>query len=414
MKLIRIRQKAASRRFLLIISLLISLVTFFSRCFDHVGNNDPRGELYAGSKTCITCHRSLTDSYTHNNHYRTSSPASTAALTKLVPSSPNRFYFTDSSYVALEGDEHALFQSHVVGGQKKESGSFDIVFGSAEKAQTFGYWRDSTLYELPLTFFAGMNLWANSPGFPVSHARFNRVIISRCFECHASYVNASLVQTGALSVSERLDKNSIVYGIDCERCHGPALQHVRFQRENPAVKTAKYITSIRSLPRQRQMDLCATCHSGNDQSLQRSLFAFVPGDTLSHYYFPGYGERSPEPDVHGKQVQLLQSSLCYQRSEMTCTTCHDPHGGAAGPAGVVGGARTTFVAQCMDCHGQSAHAVAIQKENEQKKRDFNLTGASCIDCHMPLQPSKTIYFNNGAESKNIPYFLRTHKIAIYK
>src|SRR5437868_7123595 len=117
MKLIRIRQKAASRRFLLIMSLLIALVTFFSRCFDRAGNNDPRGELYAGSKTCITCHRSLTDSYTHNNHYRTSSPASTAALTalrKLVPSSRNRFYFADSSYVALEGDEHALFQSHIV------------------------------------------------------------------------------------------------------------------------------------------------------------------------------------------------------------------------------------------------------------------------------------------------------------
>jgi hypothetical protein len=87
-------------------------------------------------------------------------------------------------------------------------------------------------------------------------------------------------------------------------------------------------------------------------------------------------------------------------------------------AGPIGAGRqhlmAVMVSKCMDCHGQSAHAVAVQKENEQKKRDFNLTGTSCIDCHMPLQPSKTIYFNNGAESKNIPYFLRTHKIAIYK
>lgn len=68
----------------------------------------------------------------------------------------------------------------------------------------------------------------------------------------------------------------------------------------------------------------------------------------------------------------------------------------------------------MDCHQGSAHASGVMRDNEQKKRDFNMVGKNCIDCHMPLQASKTIWFNNGGESKKIPYFIRTHKIGIYK
>jgi hypothetical protein len=68
----------------------------------------------------------------------------------------------------------------------------------------------------------------------------------------------------------------------------------------------------------------------------------------------------------------------------------------------------------MDCHQGSSHATDVLKDNEQKQRDFNLVGASCIDCHMPLQTSKTIYSNNGGGAKDIPYLIRTHKIGIYK
>ena len=394
-------------KIILVISLLAVVTVFFSQCLQNNSFGDPRGDQYAGSKVCADCHRKISDSYLHSNHFKTSAQAGQDNLKKLVASSSSSFYFSDSSYIRIEEKETTLFQSYFVDGKKNASEEFDVAFGSAEKAQTYAWWKGSQLFQLPLTWLASSNTWINSPGFSARHARYNRAITSRCFECHASYVNRELVQSGAMSVTENLDRNSIVYGIDCERCHGPAASHVKFQQENPAVKTSKFITPIRSLTRQQQLDVCATCHSGNDQSAQRSLFAFVPGDTLSHFLFPEFASDNHEPDVHGKQVQLLKASLCFQRSDMTCTSCHNTHEPETNKV-------TAFITKCMDCHQNSAHAVNSLKESEQKKRDFNLVSLSCIDCHMPLQTSKTIYFNNGAESKNIPYFIRTHKIAIYK
>jgi hypothetical protein len=388
--------------------LLGALTIFFSRCVSNSSNGDPRGEQYAGSKTCIGCHKEIVNSYTHTNHYRTSSIVDNRELKKRIGPLKTKFYFTDSSYISIEEHETGLFQSDFVNNQRKESGRFDIAFGSAEKAQTYAYWKEDTLYQLPLTWFTSQNTWTNSPGFSARHARFNRVIISRCFECHASYVDKNYVQTGPLSVSETLDKNAIVFGIDCERCHGPAARHVQFQQDNPTVKTGKYITPIRSLTRQQKLDICAACHSGNDQATQKNIFAFTPGDTLSHYLFPDFaGSTGNEPDVHGKQMQLLRSSLCFQKTDMTCNTCHDTHQPERD-------ATAAFIAKCMDCHRSSAHAMNILEDNEQKKRDFNLASLNCIDCHMPLQTSRIIYSNNGSVSKNISYFLRTHKIAIYK
>ena len=393
----------------IVVSLLIALTILFSQCLYTSSTGDPRGNEYAGSGTCANCHQATFNSYTHTNHFKTSSAINHDQLKKLIAPSKDkdRFYFTDSSYVRVEDSDNDLSQAYFVDNKKNTSEKFDIAFGSGEKAQTYAYWKNSQLLELPLTWFAALNTWANSPGFSARHAHYGRTITSRCFECHASYVSRELFQSGAMSVTETLDRSSIVYGIDCERCHGPAASHVKFQQENPNVKTSRYITPIRSLTRQQQLDICATCHSGNDQSTQRSLFAFVPGDTLSHFLFPEFASDNHEPDVHGKQLQLLKLSLCFQRSDMTCTSCHNTHEPEKNKV-------TTFISKCMDCHQNSTHAVNSLKESEQKKRDFNLVSLSCIDCHMPLQTSKTIYFNNGAESKNIPYFIRTHKIAIYK
>jgi hypothetical protein len=270
----------------------------------------------------------------------------------------------------------------------------DIAFGSAENAQTFAYWHNDQLFELPLTYLTTSNTWTNSPGFPIDKPYFTRVIPSRCLECHTSFVSVREEREGTLlKIDEKFNPNTIIFGIDCERCHGPAAKHVQFHQENPDFKRAKFITSIKSLSRQQQVDVCAACHSG-DPVTMKSIFAFTPGDSLSKYYLYYTAGRN-EPDVHGMQLQSLQLSKCYQHSMMTCMTCHSPHQSEKG--------NQMIINKCISCHQQSNHTIQMKEENK-----------NCISCHMPLNSSKTLDFNNATKGNNIPYMLRTHRIAIYK
>ncbi len=384
------------RKIILVISLLAVVIVFFIQCIaKNSSKNDPRGTQYAGASSCMSCHKDIMQSYSHTNHYKTSGEVSHDELKNFINAANSLVYYADSAKVQLEEKQGRFFQSYSMQAEKMRSEPMDIAFGSAEKAQTYAYWKDGQLFQLPLTYFTERKSWTNSPGYPNRRPYYNRVILSRCFECHASYVTKTDFQVGPLEMSEKLSPASIIFGIDCERCHGPAAKHVEFHQANPDVKQARFLASIKTLSRQQKLDLCASCHSGNDLDVQRAMFAFKPGDTLANFYYPHFGSGGAEPDVHAKQMQLLQASKCFQQSAMTCMSCHNTHEREDNKTNV-------FVAKCMSCHQSSAHALQA------------MTGSkTCIDCHMPLQVSKSLDFNNGAEKKSIQYLLRTHKIAVY-
>lgn len=398
-------------RITIVTGLLSLLVIVFSRCNQRSSTTDKRGEIYAGAEACKTCHKDVFESYVHSYHYKTSSLVNADSIEKLISKYESQlmFLYNDSSIVRVERKGQSFFQTLYVNEKEMRSARLDIAFGSGEKAQTYAYWKDDQLLQLPLTLFRPQaNAWVNSPGFPVSHARFDRVIVSRCFECHASFIHKENVQAGGLRVTEKPDSSSIIYGIDCERCHGPAAAHVKFHTDNPSSKESKFIASIKNLTRQQQLDLCAVCHSGNDFTAQRSLFAFVPGDTLANFFYPEFGRTGNEPDVHGKQMQLLQQSRCFQQSEMTCGSCHTTH-----QPGIKN--NYFYADKCMSCHQNSDH---VQKEREEMEKNKGhlyegVAPPTCIGCHMPVQRSKTITFANTKEKYWLDYKLRTHKIGIY-
>jgi hypothetical protein len=378
---------------MVVCSLAIVLV-FFIRCAgDSAGTGDPRGNQYAGAEACKSCHKDVANSYTHDHHFNTSGPADRHYLAGVINPSNDTVHFREGQMVVLSKQDSDFYQTSYKNNEQGRTQKIDLAIGSAVKAQTYLYWKESQLYQMPVTYLTNEKVWTNSPGFPIYQPFFTRVIPSRCLECHTSFVRSRQERDGAaLRLKQVYEPASIVYGIDCERCHGPAANHVKFHQENPDVKEAKYITSSRSLSRQQKMDLCGTCHSGDPLKL-RSIFNFLPGDTLTNYYMIS-NVVSGEPDVHGMQSQLLQQSKCFLKSEMTCINCHGPHNSAGNTAAII--------TQCNSCHKQVTHTV-----------DVKTTDNNCITCHMPLRPSKSLDFNNGTEAHTIQYMLRTHRIAVY-
>ena len=274
--------------------------------------------------------------------------------------------------------------------------SIDIVIGSGRKGQTYLYWQDNRLFQLPVSYYTPLKNWCSSPGYPNNQILFNREISIRCLECHGTYFKSVKIEG-----RDEYNKNQMIFGVDCERCHGPAADHVKFQSENPNVKQARFIINPALLSRQQKLDNCALCHSGLRENKNPS-FSFIVGDKLENYSQPDYNvDSSANLDVHGNQYGLLISSKCFRmNSVMDCSSCHNTH--------VNENDVTAFSIKCMLCHQPSNTAYCKLKDTT----GFHLVN-NCIDCHMPALPSQKILMQVNSHSSTTHDLVRTHLIGIY-
>jgi len=396
-----------NKRLLYVSLLIISCIIIFSQCIHKQpgeDNKDLRGEQFAGSAACMGCHKRIYDSYLSTGHYKTSGPASQALIKGSFVNPHNVFSYSNGTKVVMETRDSGLFQVAYADSVLQELHRFDISVGSGRKAQTFLSWRNGKYFQLPLSYFIPAHSWANSPGFPPSYPKFDRVIPSTCFGCHSSAVGIKSVSMEGLQLSEEFEKNQLVYGIDCERCHGPAAEHVAFHTTHPQEKAAMHITKIGGLKKQQQLDMCALCHSGLGTP-QKPAFEFKPGDALSDYFFPDFTrpERAAEVDVHGKQYQLFTASKCFIKSDkMTCSSCHDPHNNERNQL-------QAFSKSCMSCHQPEGPAFC-----KMTSLPAAVLSKNCIDCHMPALPSRNITMLTEGQTSPTPDSMRTHLITVYR
>jgi hypothetical protein len=377
-------------------------ILLFSRCLDS-GARDPRGKAYADPASCASCHASIVNAYGHTPHFHSAALASFNTIRGSFSRDSNTFVVNDSVRVVMEDRGGTPYQVLYVRNKEVRVQRFDIVFGY-EKGQGYLYWKDDQLYQLPISYFTDLHRWTTSPGYPAGMPFFDRPVLLRCFECHTTYISPSSRRSGSPSDPKNvnaLDANSLIVNIDCQRCHGPAANHVAFHTENPGEKIGRYISSYKNLTRRQKIDLCAVCHAGSNNIQLRSLFAFRPGDSLSQFAVSAH-VGSNQPDVHGDQLALLASSKCFRGSEMDCSTCHDTHVNDHGDW-------AAYARRCQTCHSETNH-------NFCKIADASNIGflkLNCSRCHMPSQPSEVIRVRTGETGAHTPIFMINHRIAIY-
>lgn len=371
---------------------------------------DPRGTDYAGSESCIQCHQKQHETSAVSAHYKASLPATKENILGHFENGKNTFVYDKYTKVVMEERNDSLYQVLYKNGTEVKAYPFDVLFG-AKHAQTSGYWKNHYFYELPISYYKSINNWATSPNYSATKPDFDRKILKECFACHSSNIASKYVTTSSsetytfmgMEVDDFMSKNTLVYGIDCERCHGPAKTHVQTHLKFPDLKKAQNMVSFKNLNRQQRIDACALCHSGNDKSKLKSRFQFKPGENLSDYFQEN--PRSKDTlnyDVHGNQLGLLSQSKCFQKSQtMDCITCHNPHQETAQN-------HISYSKICMSCHQSTKH-TAMTLKTISKSRLAN----NCVECHMPKQDSKVILFKQSNNAAVNSYSLRTHKIGVY-
>lgn len=393
------------QKWIWVTAMMMATVLLFQFCVQEKKpvSQDPRGMGYAGAAACLSCHADIVNTYAQTAHNSTTTPATAATIGGSFHPDSNQYHYRTDLKVLMEQKEGKFFQTAFEGGQQKASFPFDIVIGSGRKAQTFLYWQENNAYQLPVSYSVIGKCWVNSPNYPSDNVRFDRVIPIGCFECHGSFIERTGMREEKGYRIDELNKNTLIYGIDCERCHGPAAAHAAYQQENPSDKTAKYIHSYRSASNIQQIESCATCHSGLREPI-RSPFLFRPGHSLQDFYKPDTVQHAPESlDVHGNQYQLLLASRCFKGSvqTMTCSSCHNPHQTERNDMKL-------FSTRCMSCHQQNTQQFCSFAEKVGPTIVNN-----CIDCHMPAKPSKLIQLGTEKQSGQIANLVRSHLIATY-
>jgi hypothetical protein len=358
---------------------------------------------YVGDEACQSCHAEKVETFHQTAHYLTSRPASGGnILGKFTPgdnilkTANPRLYFQMDERLAdgkdkdkdSETKETGFFQTAVEGTPPHtaaHSERFAFVVGSGGKGQTYLFWKGSELFQLPVSYWTVLG-WVNSPGYRDGFADFDRPIVPRCLECHATYFKS------LPPPPNRYSATGFELGIQCEKCHGPGQKHIEQEKLKSTFPSTAVLNPAR-FERDRQMDLCAWCHAGAGEPSQPT-FSYVPGAPLEKYIdLPQPGPRVPL-DVHGNQVAMLKQSLCYLGSTMTCLTCHNVHTAQHDPV--------EFSQHCLSCHKPDSKTFA--------KPEHPLS-TNCIDCHMPKQETNLIVFD--AKGRRSRPQIRNHWIKIY-
>ena len=353
---------------------------------------------YADPAACASCHSEIARTYSLTGMGRSFANVSPgdpafASGTKMHHQASDRFY------TMLERDGRLFQRRHQIGFDGRETNVLEIeahyVAGSGNHARTFIHRKaDGTLVQLPLTWYAAPSAsfkagpsttlgaggyWAMSPGYDrPAHLDTRRPIGADCFSCHNGYPRAPV--TDATSVPKF--QEPLPEGIDCQRCHGPGQDHIAAVHSGDLDAARRAIVNPRTLDRTRQLETCMQCHLETTSSplpfqirrYEHAPFTYTPGTPLGEHFIhfdhaPGSG-RDDKFEI-ASSAYRLRKSACFQRSEMTCVTCHDPHDIPRGEQAV-----QHYTAVCQTCHTGVHRAGTPQVAGVGPR-------ATCVDCHMP-------------------------------
>lgn len=373
-----------------------SAIATADRAAKPVADSKPKNPGYVGMQACAACHAERVAEFRSTRHCLACCPPQAATMAAAFGSQDAVFTAREPSLrFEMTRSGEKFFQTAIQKtpqGERRTVSQIDLVYGAgAGSDEVYLTWNGDRLYELPVVWLPHQQTWGASYYDRFGAGNFSRPLTHRCLECHATWVEHT---PGALN---QYNRQTAMLGVTCEKCHGPGRDHVAYHEARPEARAAEAIVNPAGLSRERQMDLCASCHS-NSIIYKRPMFSYRPGEPLDDY-FRTLGTKRPEDDHVANQVSYLRESKCYQHSEtLSCTTCHDPHQPRKTGAAAAQSA-------CLSCHqaadcGQRPKLPPAVQDN-------------CVGCHMPVSKKLPVFFQTEDEEFLPPVNRWEHRIGVY-
>jgi tetratricopeptide (TPR) repeat protein len=346
---------------------------------------------YVGPEKCSACHKERVHEFRQSRHYLACVVASDETM-------PAAFHSGTAEYRPPRGGVHyqmrkegqdfvqITLRDSTSGGERSVS-PISLMYGfNAGTDDVYFSWKKNRLFELPISWLHPLQDW----GVTSFDSTDSRETTLRCVECHNTWLEH------VPGTRNQYRPESLIAGVTCEVCHGPAKDHVEFHEANPAGKTPMHIVRPALLSRDLQMDLCAYCHS-NSMKHRQAAFSYRPGTPLDKMY-KTLVTRNPENDRVANQTAYLKLSKCFQESDtLTCTTCHSPHVSREEQRGAGHSA-------CMKCHQQ--------EQCLEQPRLPEAVQKNCVGCHMPMRNKIQVNFDTKGDALYPAAPRWEHRIAI--
>ena len=379
------------------------LVTFFifscqrgevSNYKEYLNHNDT--VKYVGMNECKICHLEIYNSFTQTGMGKSLSPA--VKINSSLANKPNLIYDTIKNLFyqpvwindSLWIKEFRIYKKDTVHILEKK---VNYIIGSGHHTNSHLFEVNGFLHQMPYTYYTQDSISDLPPGYENgNNTRFTREINMECMTCHNAY--PSHVEGSNNKFTH------IPNGIDCERCHGPGEIHVKQKSLGIIIDTSKYIdysiVNPGKLTKDLQFDVCQRCHLQGTAILHKGFdyTDFKPGEHLNEVmdvYLPKY--KNDNSFIMASHVERLKQSKCFNNSEMTCVSCHNPH------ENIQNIDKQFFDKKCMECHN-----VCNEEENVN----------NCFSCHMPKSssidiPHVSITDHNIAVPSNKPNINKQEK-----
>ena len=277
--------------------------------------------------------------------------------------------------VGLDGQGEVVYEQSV---------PIHYAVGSGARGRSYITDRDGLMFMSPITWYSQKGRWDLSPGYELTNWRFERPILDGCITCHAGRVAAIPGQSNRFEADPFIEES-----ISCERCHGPAAEHVALHRRGPAPGEPDPIVNPEDLSPSQRDAVCFQCHlQGKERILRygRTHYDFRPGDEIADVwtvFVTGSRVSHDQTTEAVSQVEQMLASTCYQSSDgrLGCISCHDPHS-IPEPSRRI----EFYRSRCLECHNPESTecSLPLAQRREVTAED------SCIECHMPALPANDV------------------------
>jgi tetratricopeptide (TPR) repeat protein len=343
---------------------------------------------YSGTQSCRECHEKFYRLWAPSHHGLAMQPFTAALFQTRLKAQDENLVIGDSGYRVEFDDKQGWARESGPKGNKK----YPIVHAMGGKNVYYFLtpMDHGRLQVLPLAYDVQRKSWFDTALSGIRHFQdieeepigwkdpeytFN----TSCYGCHVSQFTRNY--------DLKTDTYNSVWrepGINCEACHGSAVEHVRVCRRAVKGKPPEdlKIAVIRPPKYSRKIagDACAVCHA----KATPLTVSFRPGDDFFDHFdvglldLPDYYPDGRDLGENYTYTQWLMSP-CAKSGQMDCLHCHSSSG------------RFLFTDDtknnaCMPCHAERVKNAAAHSHHPEGS-----AGNQCISCHMPKTEFARMY-----------------------